>query len=300
MDGRSAYCDCCSVSDYTCDSQTIGRTIFSLLLLHYFWQPSIAVRPNPVLFALPEQDESTADSSSSSAATAAIAANSPEAKENQQQQLPYRSLFAVLTWDSVLVYDTVHDRPLAVAKGLHYANIVDATWTPDGHTLLVCSTDGYISILRFAPGELGTVYHHDERAGVPSSSSSQAAANKHPNTVGGNDDSVSKLAAAGAGAVPTAAASCSSLLPPCEPGPAAVECPPAKRAKTRIVPEQIGAVAEQAPHSSSKREQDCLNVDKLSLDGGSSDGVPNNNNNDSSSNPVKKKKRIQPTLLSTT
>ena len=279
------------------------RTTFSLPYndcsrFYFLWQPSIAVRPNPVLFALPEQDESTGDSSSP-AATAIGAANSPEAKENQQQQqqLPYRSIFAVLTWDSVLVYDTVHDRPLAVAKGLHYANIVDATWTPDGHTLLVCSTDGYISILRFAPGELGTVYRHDERSAVPSSSS-QAEANKHPNNVGGNNDNVSKLAA-GAGAAAAAAASCSSLLPPCEPGPAAVECPPAKRAKTRIVPEQIGGGAAEPPqHSSSKREQDCLNVDKLSLDGGGSDGVPNNN--DSSSNPVKKKKRIQPTLLSTT
>jgi hypothetical protein len=36
--------------------------------------------------------------------------------------------------------------------------LVDAAWTPDGRNLIVCSTDGYISILRFAVGELGQVY----------------------------------------------------------------------------------------------------------------------------------------------
>jgi hypothetical protein len=121
--------------------------------------------------------------------------------------LPYRNIFAVLTWDSVIIYDTFHNKPLSIARGLHYANIVDAAWTADGHALMVCSTDGYISILRFAQGELGEVYHmpgaavttpRNEPAMVPS-----------------------------LGVAPT-------LLPPCEPGSTSIQAP--LRKKTRIAP----------------------------------------------------------------
>lgn len=100
-------------------------------------KPSVVVRANPVLYELPEsvQDES---------------------KENQA--LPYRSIFAVLTLDTVLIYDTHHDRPLAVAKGLHYAGLTDCCWSKDGRHLLVSSTDGYLSILSFQERELGKLY----------------------------------------------------------------------------------------------------------------------------------------------
>lgn len=92
------------------------------------------VRPNPVLFRLPP--------------------NVPDEKS----ALPYRSIFAVLTNDSVVIYDTHHDRPLALARGLHYAGLTDAAWSGDGRTLFVTSSDGYISILSFGVGELGDAY----------------------------------------------------------------------------------------------------------------------------------------------
>ncbi|KAL3767141.1 hypothetical protein ACHAW5_003160 [Stephanodiscus triporus] len=97
-------------------------------------KPSVVVRPNPVLFRLPP--------------------NAP----NEKSALPYRSIFAVLTNDSVVVYDTYHDRPLALARGLHYAGLTDAAWSGDGRTLFVTSSDGYISILSFGVGELGDAY----------------------------------------------------------------------------------------------------------------------------------------------
>jgi hypothetical protein len=97
-------------------------------------QPSVVVRPNPVLFRLPP--------------------NVPEGKS----ALPYRSVFAVLTTDSVVIYDTHHDRPLSLARGLHYAGLTDAAWSGDGRTLFVTSSDGYVSILSFGVGELGDVY----------------------------------------------------------------------------------------------------------------------------------------------
>ncbi len=92
------------------------------------------VRPNPLLFRLPP--------------------NVPEGKS----ALPYRSVFAVLTTDTVVIYDTHHDRPLSLARGLHYAGLTDAAWSGDGRTLFVTSSDGYVSILSFGVGELGDVY----------------------------------------------------------------------------------------------------------------------------------------------
>ena len=111
-------------------------------------KPSVVVRPNPVFFKLPpgaaqpkvsEEEDTDAPSSTS-------------------LNLPYRSIFAVLTLDSVVIYDTYHATPLAIARGLHYANLTDAVWSPDGLTLMVSSRDGYISILNFADGELGEAY----------------------------------------------------------------------------------------------------------------------------------------------
>ena len=95
-------------------------------------KPSMVVRPNPVLFQLP--------------------------LDVKKSPLPYRSIFAVLTGDAVLVYDTHQDSPLAMARGLHYGGLTDAAWSADGKTLFVTSSDGYVSILSFGDGELGEVY----------------------------------------------------------------------------------------------------------------------------------------------
>jgi len=111
-------------------------------------KPSVVVRPNPVLFKLPP------------GATVPMAGTGEEETEGPSTttRLPYRSIFAVLTLDSVLIYDTHHTNPLCIARGLHYANLTDAVWSPDGLTLMVSSRDGYISILNFADGELGETY----------------------------------------------------------------------------------------------------------------------------------------------
>ncbi|KAL3801209.1 hypothetical protein HJC23_012609 [Cyclotella cryptica] len=100
-------------------------------------KPSVVVRPNPLLFQLPPSKSNN---------------------DGDRKALPYRSIFAVLTIDTVLIYDTHHDRPLAMARGLHYAGLTDAAWSADGKTLFVTSSDGYVSILSFAKGELGEVY----------------------------------------------------------------------------------------------------------------------------------------------
>lgn len=120
-----------------CTLSLIMSTSHTLNLSRWYifvHKPSVVVRPNPILFQLPPN----------------TTANTPA--------LPYRSIFAVLTSDTVLIYDTHHNQPLALAKGLHYAALTDAAWSTDGKTLFVTSSDGYLSILSFGDGELGEVY----------------------------------------------------------------------------------------------------------------------------------------------
>lgn len=72
--------------------------------------------------------------------------------------LPYRMIYAVATEDSVLMYDTQQQTPLCVVSNLHCATFTDLTWSNDGLTLLMTSSDGFCSVLTFAPGELGQNY----------------------------------------------------------------------------------------------------------------------------------------------
>jgi hypothetical protein len=69
--------------------------------------------------------------------------------------LPYRMLFAVATMDSVAVYDTSQKAPLFLARGYHFAPLTDVAWIPGGKGLVMVSTDGYATIIRFEDGELG-------------------------------------------------------------------------------------------------------------------------------------------------
>lgn len=123
-------------------------------------KPSVVVRPNPVLFELPNLEALGPDATkeNQSPADGELVLNTSPCG------LPYRSIFAVLTLDSVLVYDTHHCQPLAVIQGLHYAGLTDCCWSQDGMNLMVSSSDGYISIVNFAAGELGKVYTPPEPA----------------------------------------------------------------------------------------------------------------------------------------
>ena len=46
-------------------------------------------------------------------------------------------------------------RPTFVAHKLFKQSVVDLAWTPDGYSLLACSTDGTLAVLQFEPKELG-------------------------------------------------------------------------------------------------------------------------------------------------
>jgi hypothetical protein len=188
-----------------------------------------------------------------------------ETKENKTSAgLPYRSVFCVLTWDSVLVYDTFHAHPLAVVSGLHYCNLVDAAWSLDGRTLFVCSTDGYVSIVRFDEGELGRAYCPPLPSSSFSVTASSAAA---PADESGSAVVLPRTVLPRPGA-PT--------LPACEPGCTSIEAPPCKRAKLlekEDEDESLSIAIAQQQHKS------LLDLNQLSIQ------------------EPKAKKRIQPTPI---
>ncbi|KAJ8129452.1 hypothetical protein O1611_g4179 [Lasiodiplodia mahajangana] len=72
--------------------------------------------------------------------------------------LPYRMVYAVATQDAVLLYDTQQTTPICVVSNLHLATFTDLTWSSDGSTLLISSSDGFCSTLSFEAGELGQEY----------------------------------------------------------------------------------------------------------------------------------------------
>lgn len=67
----------------------------------------------------------------------------------------YRWLYAVITIGSIYVYDTQHFHPLFKVSGIHYAAINDIAWSADGRMLVACSSDGYLTFIRFTEHALG-------------------------------------------------------------------------------------------------------------------------------------------------
>ena len=118
-------------------------------------EPSIAVRCSPVLYKMIESNASSSTSSSpkqsSSGGVDVSSLPSPPIMISGR----YRMIFAVITISSIMIYTTQYEHPIARFGGLHLACINDATWSADGRMLVVCSSDGYLSFLRFPEGTLG-------------------------------------------------------------------------------------------------------------------------------------------------
>ena len=123
--------------------------------------PAEAAKPPPV-----EETATAADEGAEVVVTNGAPAAADDAKLDVEPRptidLPYRVLFAVCTTDTVTVYDTSEEKPVAFVGGLHYAAITDAAWSPDGAALVVSSSDGYCSVIKFEEGELGRVLAAEE------------------------------------------------------------------------------------------------------------------------------------------
>ncbi|KAL5010500.1 hypothetical protein ScPMuIL_012805 [Solemya velum] len=112
---------------------------------------TIAVRCCPQLFHLRQSTETDQENN-----------NLKDQKEWERCStvfsLPYRVVFAVATEDSILLYDTQQKSPIAYIGNIHYHQLSDLTWSSNGQYLIVSSTDGYVSMVTFEEGELGTPY----------------------------------------------------------------------------------------------------------------------------------------------
>jgi chromatin assembly factor 1 subunit B len=64
-------------------------------------------------------------------------------------------VFVVTTVSSFYVMRSDRAKPIAFGTDLHCTAIVDASWNYDGTLLAVCSTDGYMTLIRFEVNELG-------------------------------------------------------------------------------------------------------------------------------------------------
>lgn len=76
--------------------------------------------------------------------------------------LPYRMLFAVVTMDTVTIYDTQQAGPICLLTKLHYDEFTDMTWSPDGQCLILSSRDGYCTIVVF--DEILPAHHTQQHA----------------------------------------------------------------------------------------------------------------------------------------
>jgi len=70
-------------------------------------------------------------------------------------ELKQRTIYAVATHETILIYDTQQSSPICMFGSLHFAAFTDLAWTADGSTLIATSSDGYASIFTFEDGELG-------------------------------------------------------------------------------------------------------------------------------------------------
>ncbi|PJF19314.1 hypothetical protein PSACC_00759 [Paramicrosporidium saccamoebae] len=76
---------------------------------------------------------------------------------------PYRMVYAVFTMDMVAIFDTRQSIPIATCRDLHYGSLTDASWSADGYTLLVASTDGFCSLVSFSREELGETLPEEQQ-----------------------------------------------------------------------------------------------------------------------------------------
>ncbi|KAG0201508.1 hypothetical protein BGX28_005694 [Mortierella sp. GBA30] len=125
-------------------------------------KPSVAIKCSPVLYELRNQLQPPTSNSTYQRGAQDV---SKETKGKLEAPKPpsvfgldYRFIYAVATQDSILIYDTQQTAALALVSHIHYATFTDMTWSSDGCSLILTSSDGFCSIISFEEGELGTVY----------------------------------------------------------------------------------------------------------------------------------------------
>ncbi|KAF9552103.1 WD40 repeat-like protein [Agrocybe pediades] len=150
--------------------------------------------------------------------------------------LPYRMLYAVVTMDTVAIYDTQQAAPLCLLTKLHYDEFTDMTWSPDGQCLILSSRDGYCTLIVF--DDIIPAYHTQQHAlqlqsiahhhSVPLSYSNNN--NTNPNYAGAGVSSSSTQV------TPAATPSLTNVGLPVAPTPSSSSSIPRKRADPPLTP----------------------------------------------------------------
>ncbi|KAK7553718.1 chromatin assembly factor 1 protein [Phyllosticta citricarpa] len=136
---------------------------------------SISSMDPPPFTSVPSPSPSAAAASPRPDSSSGAAASPVPAGPTAAFSLPYRMIYAVATQDAVHIYDTQQQKPLCIVSNLHFATFTDLTWTNDGSTLLMTSSDGFCSCLTFQPGELGQVHPGPAKHQQPTSINIAAA-----------------------------------------------------------------------------------------------------------------------------
>ena len=106
-----------------------------------FEKAAVAIKFNPKLFKRPEGSEA-----------------------EPYVALPYVLVYAVVTQNTVYVFDTLRRSAIYAFGNLHYASLTDAAWSCDGHTLMISSVDGFCTAVQFAEGDFGCAVIEDQTA----------------------------------------------------------------------------------------------------------------------------------------
>jgi len=76
--------------------------------------------------------------------------------------LPYRMVYVVATKNTIVFYDTQQAEPFARVSQIHYVSLNDLAWSCDGNMVVVSSTDGFCSVIKFTPDEIGKIYNEED------------------------------------------------------------------------------------------------------------------------------------------
>ncbi|CAO1626259.1 unnamed protein product [Parajaminaea phylloscopi] len=218
--------------------------------------------------------------------------------------LPYRMVFAVATHDVVWIYDTQQGGPLCCFSNMHYASFTDLSWSADGQTLIMSSSDGYCSVAAFDHGELGAPYSYAQQPSLSHSAmATLPASSVHPTSSAANVVTLStkkKPSASASSATPQGALS-GGKVPPTPPTPSPAHLPnavsptdvkPGTRSSAATVPTSSSSSSMTLNASTPKRA--VLTTTAAGTASGAGQPTPEAAAN--ASEPKPKKRRIQPTL----
>lgn len=125
-------------------TQTSSQGDTNASLLSHHRRPSMTpFTPNPIVSPAPIHASMNTNSMSSLSPTEPVQAPTPAASKSSTPapiptphagsvfSLPYRMLFAVVTMDTVAIYDTQQAGPVCMLTKLHYDEFTDMTWYVD-------------------------------------------------------------------------------------------------------------------------------------------------------------------------